>query len=135
MFTRRCLPTAALLRFAARIRDRFHHELDVHEQIAPDRLRQRVQVIEQARRNDLILIEIPQRDLLLDHAAEELRLGQSIRSQKALELREFERSNPLAGLERADRLLADAGESRDVLLTQSAHASDFTKFQYEIHAD
>src|SRR5207253_361255 len=28
-----------------------------------------------------------------------------------------------------------AGESRDVLLTQSAHAADFTKFQYEIHAD
>src|ERR1051325_10893157 len=82
---------------------------------------------------DLLLVELPRRDLFLDRAAEERRLGQTVDGEQLLELREFERADPLARLERADRLLSDAGYARHIFLSQSAHAADFTKFQYEIH--
>src|SRR5205823_13421416 len=103
------------------------------EQMALGRPRQHLQIIEQTRLCRLILVQIPRRDFLLDRPPEELRLRQAVCREQPLELLELQPSDPLPRLERADRLLADAGKTGDVLLTQAAHAADFTKLQNEVH--
>ena len=114
-------------------RDRLHHQLEFGQQIALHRLRQRMQVVEQTSHRHVVFIELPRRELLLDHPAEELRLRQAIRPEEALELGELDRSDPIARFKRADGLFTDAREAGHVLLGQTAHAPEFTKFQYEIH--
>src|SRR4051812_49721237 len=97
--------------------------------------RQRLQIVDQTRRRELLRIELPRRDLFLHAAAEKFSLGHVVNGEQALQLTEFHRADALARLERADGLLADAGEARCILLAHPLEAADFTKFEYEIHVD
>src|SRR3712207_9541231 len=67
--------------------------------------RSRAEVVEQAPRGHFLLGQLPRRDFLLDGSAEKLLLRQAINRKQTLELRELERSDPFACLERADGLL------------------------------
>src|SRR5947209_3772951 len=111
----------------------FDHEAELVDKLALQRLRQRVQLIQEPVDGDLVVVELPRGDLLLDPGAEKVRWREAVGGQEALELRQFERADPLSRLERADRLLADARHPGDIFLSEAAHAARFAKFQYEIH--
>src|SRR5213596_2500013 len=102
-----------------RVADRFSHELELRQEIALGLLRNGAEVVEQLGEGHLLFVELPRRDLFLNRAAEELRLGHAVDREQALELLQFHGADSLAGLERADGLLSDGGEPRDVLLTQT----------------
>src|SRR5205085_7678947 len=66
----------ALARAAAmRVQNRLDHELELVEERFLVRLWERVQVFHELDGGDLLLVKLPRRDLLFDHAAEELRLA------------------------------------------------------------
>ena len=83
------------------------------------------QLFDEPLRRALVFVELPRRDLPLHRAAEELRLGQSVDAEELLELRELERADALPRLERADRLLSDAGEAGHIFLAQPAEPANF----------
>src|ERR1019366_2243456 len=113
--------------------DSLDHELKFRQEIALRWLRKRLKLLEHAHGGELILIELPRRDLLLHPAAKKVGLGHVVDREQPFELREFHRAEALAGLERADSLFADTGKARYVLLAETLEAADFTKFEYEIH--
>src|SRR5262249_5407767 len=124
---------AAPILHLVRVADRLGHQLELGQKISLRLLRDRTEVIEQAREGHLLLVELPRRDFLFHRAAEELRLGHTVDLEQTLELRQLQGADPLAGFERADGLLSDAGKPRDILLAETAHATNLTKFQNEIH--
>src|SRR5438067_1365505 len=108
------------------------HQLELVEQAALDGRRQRAELVENARRPDLIFVQLPRRDLDLNASAEELRRRQAVGGQEALQLRQLQRSDPVSRLERADGLHSDARKQGHIPLTQAAHAANFPKLQYHI---
>src|SRR3954453_20195455 len=108
------------------------HQLELVEEAVLDGRRQRAELVDNARRPDLIFVQLPRRDLDLNAPAEELRRRQAVGGQEALQLRQLQRSDPVSRLERADGLHADARKPGNISLTQAAHAANFPKLQYHI---
>src|ERR1051326_785167 len=80
-----------VLAVAIDLRDGVDHQLEFGEQRVPGRLRQRVKIVEQPPRRQLLLVQLPRRDLPLDRAAEEVRRGEAIHGEEPFELWELER--------------------------------------------